>query len=234
MISGLDRAASDARDENQTNAMSDFLLRLHGTGAPTTIAEVQEAARTGKISPQNMVTLLNIIDRDNDELEIDARQAREEMGRADREAKEATVKDKVNSVLGPLARGAMTPAEARKSVLSIAKDIYDPEVREAFVNSAHSGIEKTADLRTKTPEVQRAFHTFDEWQKEYIGGLVNAQVPYGKRKEAEARIKSWVEEWVVELGLGNVSPEAVDAYMKKAEERLDAKVLRAYPPRRPH
>lgn len=228
----MNAAFEKARRDKQLVNANDALLRLSGVGEPISVTEIQTKMQSGEISPTDGRQLLGIIEADQNEQETEARQAVSESETVDREAKEQRIKTAVDNLTGPVARGTMTVSEARSKLLEIAKQEPDPQVRQAIISSASEGLNGVANLRTKSPETRRAVNQLGEWEQQYLTDLARANVPQGKRKQAEANIKSWINDWAVQLSEGNFPPEGIPVFMKSAEEWLDAKMLKTYPPRK--
>ncbi|MFC6621321.1 M23 family metallopeptidase [Novosphingobium panipatense] len=230
------RAGAEAerqRSEQQAGNLSSLIARLTGAeGNYPTKAEVQAKVRAGAVSPQQGMQLLNIIDGDTRQARSDARQAAAWAREDRREGKEAYLRSRVGSLLGPVYAGRATITETVGKLTAAVSREADPELRQALMQSVHGELSQLQTLRQKGPEYQGAGDDLDGWEDTYAGQLGKVRLPRGMdTQSARALIRSKMDEVRTDLGRGNVSPEKVRGYMESAERRLDMWFSHTFPPR---
>lgn len=228
----IDARADRERNEAQGVEYSGFVGRLAGAGNYPTVSEAHEAMRSGRISPQMFATIANTIDSDARQDRAEARSIATEGREAARENKVSTVDSISNSIMGRVYRGDLTLTEATGELNKSAIGIGDREVRQAVVNGVRAELEDARALRLKGPEYSRADSDFKRWGQTYASALSGRVL--GRRvkpEQATKEIQSWVDEWMVPLGRGDIKPEGVDAYMRRAEQWLDRRFDERFPRR---
>lgn len=222
----MTKAEQEAISEKQTINANDFLLRMNGEGAYPSLTEMQEARDKGDLSVQQYIQLTDAQERDQDEDEMEARRVESETKADQTEAKQELIANKVGSIQYRLGSGLLKPKDAYGEVLAESNKIEDPEVRAAYVNSAQAAIKDVKDLRVRSPQHSRAVTTMSGWRKQYGQDLRNSGLStkaVAKRMEA---IDAYMGSFVAELNKGEMTPEQMDAFVKRAEANTDAFVLR--------
>lgn len=220
------KAEQAATNERQSIEANSFLLRLHGDGAYPSVTELQTARDEGKISVRDYVELTNRIEQDQDEDEIEARRAASELDTADKEAKEERVSNLIGGLQFRLGTGALRPTDAFGEVLRESNKIADPAERATYVNTAQAVINDVKGLRVNSPQYKQVTTTMTGWRKQYMDDIAKT----GLSKKAAAKrmesIDAYMGAFITELNKGEMTPDEAEAFLKRAEARTDAYVLR--------
>lgn len=228
----IDAKVERDRGEAQAATSAEYLTRLAGVGAYPSPVEIRQALQSGRLSPQQGVQLLNIIDSDRRQAVSDARQAASWAREDTRESKEDYLKSRLGSILGPVYAGRSTITEATGKLLEAASNEADPEVRQALLREAGGELGSVQSLRLKGPEYQAADTDLSSWEETYASQLSKVRLPRGMdQTKARALIRSKMDTFRTELGRGNWPSDKVGVFMNSAERRLDQWFTTTFPPR---
>jgi hypothetical protein len=225
----VEQAVTNQRQSVEANS---FLLRLHGDGAYPSVTELQKARDEGKISVRDYVELTDRIERDQDEDEVEARQAANELKSDQDEAKEDRVTNRIGSLQFRLGTGALRPTDAYGEVLRESNKIEDPAERATYVNTAQAVINDVKGLRVNSPQYKQVATTMTGWRKQYMKDLTDAKNADGVGLSSKAvakrmeSIDAYMGAFITELNKGEMTPDEAEAFLKRVEARTDAYVLR--------
>jgi len=144
------------RDEDQTFKASSVALRLYGQGDPVTSVEITQAIQSGEVTPQQGLTLYNILRSNTAEAQsaqdrAETRQDREQHRRREEQASAVT-----GRYTAAVLSGRMTGAQARAAVLKELPSIADPVVKAAVANSVLATASDIERLRVESQPVRES------------------------------------------------------------------------------
>lgn len=174
--------------EAQDEAAGEFLLRLNGLGVPLTSQEINEAARTRRITPQQVQSLNNLLrqnvaEAENAEDRSIARADREEARRRDKETETIA-----SHYLGSIANDRETPQAARARLLTEAPTIRDPEVRRRVIQQVGEFANSVESIRANSAPVRRVMGQVDDLEQRQRERLNS--VAANRRQVVAARMAS--------------------------------------------
>lgn len=215
-------AYENARKEKQTETALGYAARLAGIGTPATVTEIRTAMQRGEISIDNGQSLLNMVEADLNRDEADVRRTEADNEQAVNEDRRNRAETSINSIVAPVVSGRLRPSEANKKILDMAAAEPDPLVRAEILQAA-SQVNAVAKLTAENPAVRKGGSTISGWADQYARDM-KSQLPPSLHKQADAWLKNQIATRVTLLAEGEVSPAAVDEYLKRSEDWLDRTV----------
>jgi hypothetical protein len=157
--------------EVQDREADSMSLRLFGQGARLTSQDITDAAKSGKIRPdqaRDLFSLLrqnaNMAEQYRDGLEADADRARAR-------SREGEAERLIAHYTGGLYSGRETPAQARARVLRDAPRIADPAVRSAVMSAVGEDANRIEGLRANSAPFRQTMNRVDDAETTTLSGL---------------------------------------------------------------
>lgn len=212
--------------EEQERSSSAMALRLYGQGDPLTSVEITQAIRGQHITPQQGVSLFNLMRQNANAAEAYQDRMEARADRAEAKAREEQAAEISGRYISGILTGRMSGAQARSRLLSELPRITDPVVQASVANTVLGTSGDIEQLITNSEPVRNTVMEFEDQRDLWDQAFSSAGLRGSKLATAQGTagvLLNRAQAEFVELVRNNVDPqEAKRRVAAKYQPKLQA------------